>query len=81
MSGIALGILCLCLVGGAVFTVLWARRNKRNMKASYPGELISFDNHISMNLIIYNLTLKLDQFSRQRFPTKTTHYGSTGIPW
>lgn len=38
MSGIALGILGLCLVGGAIFAIFWARRNKRNMKASYPGK-------------------------------------------
>lgn len=37
MSGIALGVLGICLVGGAIFAVFWARRNKRIMKASYPG--------------------------------------------
>lgn len=37
MSGVALGVLGLCLVCGAICALIWARRNKRNMKASYPG--------------------------------------------
>lgn len=40
MTGLALGILGLCLVSAAIFTVFWARRNKRIMKASYPGNSI-----------------------------------------
>lgn len=42
MSGLALSSLGICLVGGAIFAVFWARRNKRIMKASYPG--IHFQN-------------------------------------
>lgn len=42
MSGVALGILGICLVGGAIFVVIWAKRNKRKMKASYPGNLLKF---------------------------------------
>lgn len=36
MPGIALGILGVCLISGAIFAVFWARRKKRNLKASYP---------------------------------------------
>lgn len=39
MSGFALAVLIICLVGGAIFAVVWARRNKRIMKASYPGKI------------------------------------------
>lgn len=44
MSGIALAILVISLISGAIFALFWARKNKRNMKASYPGEscFISF---------------------------------------
>lgn len=38
MSGLALASLGICLVGGAIFAVYWAKRNKRIMKASYPGK-------------------------------------------
>lgn len=41
MSGIALGILGICLVGGAIFAVFWAKRDKRIMKASYPGPILT----------------------------------------
>uniref|UniRef100_A0A1B0CVQ7 Uncharacterized protein n=1 Tax=Lutzomyia longipalpis TaxID=7200 RepID=A0A1B0CVQ7_LUTLO len=37
MSGIVLGILGVGLSGGAIFALYWAKRNKRIMKASYPG--------------------------------------------
>lgn len=37
MSGIALAILVISLISGAIFALYWARKNKRNMKASYPG--------------------------------------------
>lgn len=37
LSFIALGALGAVLLGGAVFAIVWARKNKRNMKASYPG--------------------------------------------
>lgn len=38
MSGIALAILVISLISGAIFALYWARKNKRNMKASYPGK-------------------------------------------
>lgn len=38
MSGIALAILGISLISGAIFALYWARKNKRNMKASYPGK-------------------------------------------
>lgn len=38
MSGIALAILGISLISGAIFALFWARKNKRNMKAAYPGE-------------------------------------------
>lgn len=38
MSGIALAILVITLISGAIFALYWARKNKRNMKASYPGK-------------------------------------------
>lgn len=56
MSGIALGILGICLVGGAIFAVFWARRNKRNMKAAYPGKNIknSLKKNKYINKIIFS---------------------------
>ncbi|GAB0099022.1 hypothetical protein DMENIID0001_148420 [Sergentomyia squamirostris] len=41
MSGIVLGILGVGLSGGAIFALYWAKRNKRIMKASYPGPMLS----------------------------------------
>lgn len=38
MSGIALAILVISLISGAIFALYWARKNKRNMKAAYPGK-------------------------------------------
>lgn len=38
MSGIAFGILGICLVGSAILTVWWARKNKRNFKPAYPSK-------------------------------------------
>lgn len=40
MPGIAVGILGISLISGAIFALYWARKNKRNMKAAYPGEKI-----------------------------------------
>lgn len=37
MSGIALAVLVISLISGAIFALYWARKNKRNMKAAYPG--------------------------------------------
>ncbi|XP_037909107.1 roundabout homolog 1-like [Hermetia illucens] len=37
MPGIALAVLGVCLISGAIFAVFWAQRTKRNLKASYPG--------------------------------------------
>lgn len=48
MSGIALAILVISLISGVIFALYWARKNKRNMKASYPGLrkiTISFEFH------------------------------------
>lgn len=42
MSGIALAILVISLISGAIFALYWARKNKRNMKASYPGKFYLF---------------------------------------
>lgn len=39
MSGIALAILGISLISGAIFALFWARKNKRNMKAAYPGNI------------------------------------------
>ncbi|XP_031639876.1 uncharacterized protein LOC116351869, partial [Contarinia nasturtii] len=40
MSGIALAILVITLISATIFALYWARKNKRNMKASYgPGIL------------------------------------------
>uniref|UniRef100_A0A1B0CVQ8 Neural cell adhesion molecule l1 n=2 Tax=Lutzomyia longipalpis TaxID=7200 RepID=A0A1B0CVQ8_LUTLO len=41
MSGIVLGILGVGLSGGAIFALYWAKRNKRIMKASYPGPMLT----------------------------------------
>lgn len=41
MPGVALGILCICLISGAIFAVFWARRSKRNLKASYPAPVMT----------------------------------------
>lgn len=38
MSSIALAILVISLISGAIFALYWARKNKRNMKAAYPGK-------------------------------------------
>lgn len=38
MSGIALAVLVISLISGAIFALYWARKNKRNMKAAYPGK-------------------------------------------
>ncbi|XP_055853853.1 roundabout homolog 3-like [Episyrphus balteatus] len=41
MPGVALGILGICLISGAIFAVFWAKRNKRNLKASYPAPVLT----------------------------------------
>lgn len=41
MSGIALAVLVISLISGAIFALYWARKNKRNMKAAYPGTYTS----------------------------------------
>lgn len=58
MTGLALGILGLCLVSAAIFTVFWARRNKRIMKASYPGNLQLEPSFQSFRFIILILISK-----------------------
>lgn len=40
MSGIALAVLVISLISGAIFALYWARKNKRNMKAAYPGKFM-----------------------------------------
>ncbi|XP_001849919.2 roundabout homolog 2 [Culex quinquefasciatus] len=41
MSGTALVILCVCLIGGAVFAIFWTVRKKQSVKASYPGPSVT----------------------------------------
>jgi roundabout, axon guidance receptor 2 len=41
MPGIMIGVLGICLLAGAMFAVYWARRNKREMKAAYPGAAVT----------------------------------------
>lgn len=39
LSVAALACLGVLLVSGAIFAIIWARRNKRNLKAAYPGPI------------------------------------------
>lgn len=58
MSGIALAVLVISLISGAIFALYWARKNKRNMKASYPGMNHNKKKSGTINLIfIYNVSL------------------------
>ncbi|XP_055589281.1 roundabout homolog 2-like [Uranotaenia lowii] len=41
MSGTALVILCVGLIGGAVFAIFWTVRKKQSVKASYPGPSVT----------------------------------------
>ncbi|XP_065083087.1 roundabout homolog 2-like isoform X1 [Ochlerotatus camptorhynchus] len=41
MSGTALVILCVCLIGGAIFAIFWTVRKKQSVKASYPGPSVT----------------------------------------
>lgn len=49
MSGVALAILVISLISGAIFALYWARKNKRNMKTSYPGKSCFIWDFIQIN--------------------------------
>lgn len=93
MSGIALGVLGISLISGAIFALYWARKNKRNMKASYPGECTVMDidrrlydrwavsHRTNGDLECERCIFLQDQYWRPHCPINSIRYGCTATHW